>query len=198
MVIAQHLVFTTYGFWLPNDPRGSWSDFVRAWELYWYGPATKVTTSRSLAHDAHDRNLRQVQKSALRYEPVRFNEKQIDSVACGFAKAVEESGYHMRACAIMPEHVHTVVMRHHNTGEQIIGHLKTRATQALLAEGLHPFQDQREPSGKPPPAWVRHGWKVFLDTNEDIQRAIRYVEQNPIKQRRAPQTWGFVRSGQRS
>ena len=26
MVIAQHLVFTTYGFWLPNDPRGSWSE----------------------------------------------------------------------------------------------------------------------------------------------------------------------------
>jgi hypothetical protein len=39
---------------------------------------------------------------------------------------------------------------------------------------------------------VRHGWKVFLDTNEDIDRAIRYVQQNPIKQGMPPQTWNFV------
>lgn len=197
MVIAQHLVFTTYGFWLPNDPRGSWSDFVRAWELYWYGAATKVTTSRSLAHNSHDRNLRNVQKTALRYEPVRFSDEQMDCVARGFAKAVQESEYDMRACAIMPEHVHTVVMRHRNSGEQIIGHLKARATQTLLGEHLHPFQHQRDGSGKLPPAWVRHGWKVFLDTNEDIERAIRYVEQNPIKQGMPPQNWEFVNAVQR-
>jgi len=27
MVIAYHAIFSTYGFWLPNDPRGSWSEF---------------------------------------------------------------------------------------------------------------------------------------------------------------------------
>ena len=57
-VLAYHLVFTSYGFWLPNDPRGSWSDFVRSWELYWYGGATKVTTRASLARREHDRDLR--------------------------------------------------------------------------------------------------------------------------------------------
>ena len=34
LVIAYHLIYTTYGFWLPNDPRGSWSDFVRCWGLF--------------------------------------------------------------------------------------------------------------------------------------------------------------------
>lgn len=33
----------------------------------------------------------------------------------------------------MPEHVHAVIMRHRNSGEQIIGHLKTRATQAEVS-----------------------------------------------------------------
>ena len=33
-VLAYHLILTNYGFWLPNDPRGSWSEFVRAWELH--------------------------------------------------------------------------------------------------------------------------------------------------------------------
>ena len=42
MVIAYHVIYSMYGFWLPNDPRGSWSDFVGSWELFRYGPATKV------------------------------------------------------------------------------------------------------------------------------------------------------------
>lgn len=192
MVIAHHLVFTTYGFWLPNDPRGSWSDFVRCWELYWYGPATKVTTPRSLAHNAHDRDLRHIQKSALRYEPVRFTSNQIDCVARGFARAVDESGYHLLACSIMPEHVHVVCDRHHNPGERIIGHLKTRATQQLIAEDLHPFANQFDENGDLPPAWARKGWKVFLDSDEDITRAIRYAEENPIKQGMPHQRWPFV------
>ena len=29
MVLAYHLVFSAYGFWLPNDPRGSTSREVR-------------------------------------------------------------------------------------------------------------------------------------------------------------------------
>jgi len=54
-VLAYHLIMTAYGFWLPNDPRGSWSDFVRAWELFLFGgPATRTTERRSLARDPHD------------------------------------------------------------------------------------------------------------------------------------------------
>ena len=46
-VLAAHVIFTAYGFWLPNDPRGSWSDFVASWELLKFGRATKVTTRAS-------------------------------------------------------------------------------------------------------------------------------------------------------
>ena len=31
-VLVAHVIITAYGFWLPNDPRGSWSDFVGAWD----------------------------------------------------------------------------------------------------------------------------------------------------------------------
>ncbi len=49
-VLAYHVIFGAYGFWLPNDPRGSWSDFVAAWELFLAGGhATKTTTRRSVA-----------------------------------------------------------------------------------------------------------------------------------------------------
>ena len=66
MVIAYHIIYGMYGFWLPNDPRGSWSDFVGSWELYRYGPATKVDDYRSYAHDPHDRKKRLEAKSALK------------------------------------------------------------------------------------------------------------------------------------
>ena len=83
---------------------------------------------------SHDRGLRALQKTALRYDPVKFTDQQIRCVARGFERAVVESGYVLLACSIMPEHTHAVVRRHHNRGEQIIGHLKARATQQLLAE----------------------------------------------------------------
>ena len=51
----QKLIMTTCGFRLPNDPRGSWSDWMRQWELYAFGAATKVETRRSVAKQPHDR-----------------------------------------------------------------------------------------------------------------------------------------------
>jgi hypothetical protein len=72
-VRAYHVIFTAYGFWLPNDPRGSWSNFVRSWELFLTGgPSTKVTTRQSLAQAPHDRAVRLRAKEALAYPPVVF------------------------------------------------------------------------------------------------------------------------------
>ena len=154
MVLAAHLVFTCYGFWLPNDPRGSWSDFVRSWELARFGPATKTSQRRSLARDAHDQSLRRQAKRALRYDPVKFTGLQAWHVAQGIAKAVAESGYVVLACSILPDHVHAVVKRHPNPFERIIGHFKARGTQELLAAGLHPFAQYRDACGRVPMVWV--------------------------------------------
>jgi hypothetical protein len=43
-----------------------------------------------------------------------------------------------------------------------------------------------------PRCWAARGWKVFLDSDEAIRRAIRYVEQNPLKEGKRPQRWHFV------
>ena len=39
MIVGYHVIFGVYGFWLPNDPRGSWSEFVASWELARFGKA---------------------------------------------------------------------------------------------------------------------------------------------------------------
>jgi hypothetical protein len=48
MVHGYHLILPTYGFWLPNDPRGSWSESVRKWELVRFGTTTKTLPRRTL------------------------------------------------------------------------------------------------------------------------------------------------------
>src|SRR5688572_18560280 len=76
MILGLHSIISTYGFWLPNEPRGSWSDFVASWELHRYGPATKVTTHRSVAHRPYDRALKREMQRALKYDPVLLTGEQ--------------------------------------------------------------------------------------------------------------------------
>src|SRR5579863_5963660 len=131
MVLWYHAIFTAYGFWLPNDPRGSWSTFVGSWELYKFGAATKTNERRSLAHDPHDAELRREAKQVLKYPPVRFGEEQRNSIGQGIARAREESGLAIHACAIGYDHVHTVVARHSKSIERIVGQMKGRAGQQM-------------------------------------------------------------------
>jgi len=192
MVIASHVIFTAYGFWLPNDPRGSWSDFVGSWELYHFGPATKTELRNSLARTEHDRTLRRAAKTALKFMPVEFTGVQARAVGHGFAKAIVDRGYRMFACSILPAHVHAVIGRHERDAEDIVGHLKFAATRELCAQGLHPFEQHREAQGKLPTMWTKRSWKVFLDSDESVLRAIGYVEGNPVKEGKPVQRWSFV------
>ena len=192
MVLAYHTIFSAYGFWLPNDPRGSWSEFVRRWELVRFGKATKTDTTRSVADVPHDRALRRTAKEAMQYPPVVFTGRQALSVSKGFARAAAESGYVIHACSILPEHVHMVVARHERLIERIVGHLKTRATQQLRADGLRPLEAFARDGAAPPSPWGRGGWHVYLDRVERVLEAIQYVRGNPMKEGKPPQTWSFV------
>ncbi len=191
MITGYHLIFGAYGFWLPNDPRGSWSDFVGSWELFRYGPATKTTERRSLAHMPHNRELRLAAKSALKLPAIQFTEAQINAVAEGFAYYFQRSGRPVWACAIMPDHVHLVVGPGHIRVEHLVIQLKGDATQKLVELGIHPFGGIKDKNGRPPKCFARGEWKVYLDP-DDILRAIRYVEDNPIKEGRPRQNWRFV------
>ena len=185
MVLAYHAIFGAYGFWLPNDPRGSWSDFVGAWELLRFGIATTTTERRSVAHVPHDRRLREEAKRALKYPPVVFSGRQALAVAQGFDHARTESGYVIHACSILPEHVHLVIGRNEERCvERMVGHLKARATQELSAAGLW-SADKR-------PVWGESTWKVFLDSAAQTAAAIKYVDKNPAKERKRKQRWSFV------
>src|SRR5579872_7120611 len=150
MVHAHHLIIATYGFWLPNDPRGSWSEMVRAFEVAKFGEATKVETRSSVAGVAHDYRLRQKAKESLKYPVVSFSGIQARSVAAGFAKYVQRSGVVVWACAILPEHMHLVVRRQTYGAEKMMQQFKGNATMRLNKDGLHPLAALAEPGKSAP------------------------------------------------
>jgi REP element-mobilizing transposase RayT len=196
MIVGYHLIMTAYGFWLPNDPRGSWSEFVGAWDLFETGGRStrdKVTERRSYAGDSHDRRNRLATKDALLYPPVRFNGLQARAVARGFGTFVNKSGLKMWACAVMPDHVHMAVARHRYEIEQVAVKLKQAATLQLNEEGLHPLGQYVKANGRHPPCFARGEWKGFLDP-DNLAPCIKYVENNPVKAGLKSQVglWDFV------
>src|SRR5947209_4576240 len=131
-VVAYHIIITNYGFWLPNDPRGSWSDYVRSWELFLAGgPATKTDTRRSVAGVAHDYERRRRAQAALVRPPVVFTGEQALAVANGFGGLVARSRVSVVACSIMPQHTHLVIDRPPYPAEQAANLLKGAATSEL-------------------------------------------------------------------
>ena len=192
-MLWYHLILTAYGFWLPNDPRGSWSDFVASWELYKFGSATKTTERhRNLAQDPHDVEARLAAKRVLKYPPVRFDEPQRQAIADGFARAIADAGYPCHACCIGHDHSHLVMGRHDRSIERIAQHLKSKATMALTQSDIHPLGNHRRRDGTIPTPWAAGDWHIFIDNVEHLSFAIRYVQKHPMKEGLAPQLWPFV------
>jgi REP element-mobilizing transposase RayT len=190
--LAYHAICCTHGFWLPNDPRGSHSVEIRADNLRPYGPATTTTETQSVAHVAHDQTLRQEAKTALVYPEVILDGPQALSVGKGFGVMVRKSRYVIRACSILPCHVHLVILRHSYCNKQVVRLLRQAATRQLLQDNRHPFANLRARNGRLPSVWAQDFWQVFLYTEEDIARAIAYVEDNPVKEGKPRQRWSFV------
>jgi len=191
-VTGFHFIISAYEFWLPNDPRGSWSDTIRALHLLRHGDATKVSTMRSLAHDPHDRQRRFAAKRDLRYPSVRLTGLQARAVVRGVAAALADCDYVVHALAILPDHLHIVMAWHARDIQQIARHLKARATRQLNDEGLHPLAAYASRAGRVPTPWSRNFWCPFIRGDDHMRSAIRYVEANPVKAGLKAQRWALV------
>jgi REP element-mobilizing transposase RayT len=192
-MLGWHLTFSTYGFWLPNDERGSGSTRVRAQHIYEAGgEATKVFTTHSVASRPHDVRARVKAKESLKYPPVNLSGVQARAAARGIAAVLPKVDLVIHACAIMPDHVHVVAAAHRFDGDEIIACLKRASTRGMNDERLHPQRESARISGKHPSPWAERGWKVKLYTSKQMHAAIRYVQRNPIRAGFKPQRRSFV------
>lgn len=184
MVIAYHLIWTAYGWWLPNDPRGSMSREIRndviaeLGDLH-YGrkkvqpPSAEI---RAFYADAAKR---------LKHELRTFTAAERTILGESFAQTIKTHRYTCYACAIMPDHVHILIRKHRDQSERMIEHLQDESRLRFRADGLRASDH---------PVWGGSGWKVFLDERPDVERTIGYIEMNPVKGRLPAQRWPFVKN----
>jgi REP element-mobilizing transposase RayT len=192
MILGYHLMFSAYGFWLPNDPRGSGSYLVRGEQLLEFGGPTKVAAHEFCARKPHDRQRRWAAKGALDYPPVKFNGLQARAIARGFTNSVERSNITIWACAVMPDHVHLVLAPHRLKIETMASFLKGEATRRLVEEGIHPFQGQKGYKDRVPSCFGRKWWVIYKDNEDALLNAIRYAENNPVRAGYSRQEWKCV------
>ncbi len=191
-IIAYHAVFSTYGFWLPNDERGSWSKNVWSPRLKRFGPPVSPGTTRSVAGRSFDRARRDAAREELARPHVRFTLPQLAVIGRAVGRVASEYRLPIYAAAFMRDHVHLVFARRAMKSETWVGYFKRAASRELRKAGLHPFQELVSDDGRIPTPWAVGGWNVFLHDIDEILRTIRYVEKNPTEAGLSPQRWDYV------
>jgi REP element-mobilizing transposase RayT len=182
IVIGYHLVWVAYGWWLPNDPRGSTSkeiccDVLKELGELYYGRKAVQPASREI------RSFYEQAEGKLKHPLRTFTPGCIEEIGFAFAGTIAEHRYTCYAAAIMPDHVHLLIRKHKHLAEVMIENFQDASRLRLRNSGGFTADH---------PVWGGPGWKAYLDHPDEIRRTIRYIEDNPIKARQPVQIWGFV------
>jgi REP element-mobilizing transposase RayT len=184
LVVAYHLIWTAYGWWLPNDPRGSGShsvvsDVIAAFGELHFG-RKQVQPSGGQVRDFYRRAAQ-----VLCHPLLTFDEAARDVIAAAFGEVIATNRYTCYACAIMPDHVHLLIRKHKHTAEEMADRHKA-VSRLRLCEADHRTPDH--------PTWCGGCvWHVFLDHPDEVRRTIRYIENNPISLGLPIQRWPFIK-----
>src|SRR5688500_12641293 len=111
MVAGYHLIWTAYGFWLPNDIRGSTSQQLRVAKM---SPLGDIHLGRKQQQPS-SRELQAFLKQAqeiLTHPVLTLDEESILLVGNAIGEVIPERKYTCYACAVMPDHVHLLIRRH--------------------------------------------------------------------------------------
>jgi len=183
LVIACHIIWTAYGWWLPNDPRGSGSTVIRNDLLKALGELHHGR-KRVQPCSAAIRAFYEDAESLLKYPRLTFENEAIACIARAFASVIQDMKYTCYACAIMPDHVHLIIRKHKHLAEEMIQNLQQASSQLLKQENLFTADH---------PVWTGGGgWKVFLDHPDEIWQTIDCVDDNPLQIGQPAQKWPFV------
>lgn len=172
IVIAYHLIWTVYDWWLPNDLRGSTSKTIRKQYIEELGD---LHFGRKRIQPA-SRDVRAFYEQAakvLKHPLLEICDRAVESVADAFAQVIAQQRYTCYACAIMPDHVHILIRKHKHSAGEMIERLQNASYWALIETKLFPPDH---------PVWTRGGgWKVFLDHPDEVARTIPYIEETPSR-----------------
>ena len=100
MVAGYHLIWTAYGYWLPNDPRGSSSHEIRVEKL---APLGLLHSGRKPIQpsSATIRAFYTEAEDLLEHRRYFFTDDEIALIANSFAQTIVDRVYTCYACAII-------------------------------------------------------------------------------------------------
>ncbi len=183
IIIAHHLIFTNYGHWLPNDPRGSGSVEIRKNDLETLGA---IHYGRKRIQPPRQ-ELKQFYRQAeplLQHKLFWFDNAKRQALGSAVEQAARELRYTLYAFASCGNHSHALVRRHRDDAVTIWSSIADYTRRALQA-----FDDL----GAEHPIWSARPYAVFCYTPDDIRSRIKYINDNPPREGLPPQTWPFVK-----
>jgi REP element-mobilizing transposase RayT len=169
VMLTWLLTFTTYGTWLPGDPRG----FVG--RVHDQRSDDFNTTSRrehdqiNTPYDADLSGLYKASQALMKGDPVWLTKEQATMIGDQFVATAEYRKWILPAFAVMPNHVHLVV-----TADGAI-------LSDTLLQSFKSYASRRLNSHYPKPTsgtwWTQSGSRRILRDDAALDSAIRYVKE---------------------
>lgn len=187
VVVGIHIIWTTYGTWLPGDARGHWSPLFD-----FYG---------RLIRDGHrlnvpDKKTHMVARTLLKEPPkvlapaeMEIVADVIGNIAGGIAIPGRTAGKPAAMCgvhalAIEPTHVHLLIGPLREDLSDTVGRIK--GISSSLIGGL-PQNSKRSRT------WTASFWRVFLYEPRSFGAVRDYVEAHNVRAAKPPAPWPFTR-----
>jgi hypothetical protein len=182
-ILAHHLIFSGYAFWVANDLRGSGSVEIREHKF------------DDLAPIHHGRKRLQPTRAELRafyakatprleHAPLWFDEKCRGIISGSFEQVIRRCNYTVWACFVGSNHAHLCVRYHRDKYETIWRNLAAQARSDLIAAGC---------VGEMHPVWADRPWSSYCYSPDDIWRTNEYIRDNAPKEGLPVQHFEFVR-----
>lgn len=183
IIVAGHLVISGYGHWLPNDPRGSGSETFRN-EIF--KDLGEIHQGRKRVQPTREQ-IREFFRRAeplLQHKTLWFDSAKRQAISDAFARVVEKFGYTVWSCAILKNHAHLIARRHRDKLEEMWDRFASEATRVLKERFPSIAQDH--------PIWSHRPYIVYIYDAAGIRSRIKYVNDNPPKERLPRQAHPFV------
>lgn len=168
MIIATHFIFTGYGHWFPNDPRGSLSTEVHAPEL---APLAKAHFGRRKQQPTKEqlRAFFEEAQKHLHYPLLWWDRLCRQQIADGLGEAIASNRMTCYACAILSNHIHILIRRHKLRAQDMLSVFRDAIRSTITFTGSCP---------KDHPVLSDNACHIFKSSPAPVRACVTYIEDN--------------------
>ena len=180
--LAIHVVWTTYGTWLPGNVRGHWSPLYDI-----YGNIRESGGKLNVPDQITRRRAAELMKES----PLVLGQEEISIVADELGRhfvtdvaaiAPGKPGAICYAAGIEPKHAHLLLGPIEEDISKCVGRLKGTSSSAVLK--CSAYQDRQR-------VWTQGYWKVFLFDKLAVASVKKYIDAHNLRRglKAEPYSW---------